>query len=260
MMRRFLKVVGACAVAVSAEVFVSDSQDDSASFTPSNVVAEDIRELATVSPAASAAASAASASAALSAAALTSAAPVVATVLTTPVAGASTAAPVVGVAVTTAPAACLPVGSTDKAIGNPWKCNIVYITKDGTKQLAPVKSAMTYALLTMFLGICGVDRCYTGHVCYGVVKGLTFGGCFVWAMIDYIIFIYVCITQRGSVDHLGNQANFKTDSLSGGWWVAAIALAFICCSILMQVCAVLGLSGKGGGNARSYSSEDDSSE
>ena len=47
---------------------------------------------------------------------------------------------------------------------------------------------------------------------------------------QYIIFVYVCITRRGSIDLLGMQANFTPDSLDGAWWVAAVALGLICCS------------------------------
>ena len=44
-------------------------------------------------------------------------------------------------------------------------------------------------LLCWFLGVFGVHRFYTGHTAIGVVQLLTFGGCGIWALIDFIIIV-----------------------------------------------------------------------
>jgi TM2 domain-containing membrane protein YozV len=49
------------------------------------------------------------------------------------------------------------------------------------------KSRGTAFLLSMFLGWCGVDRFYCGHVLLGVLKLLTFGGLGIWWTIDLIL-------------------------------------------------------------------------
>jgi hypothetical protein len=44
-------------------------------------------------------------------------------------------------------------------------------------------------LLCWFLGAFGVHRFYTGHTLVGVFQLLTFGGCGIWALIDFILIV-----------------------------------------------------------------------
>jgi TM2 domain-containing membrane protein YozV len=52
---------------------------------------------------------------------------------------------------------------------------------------AAPKSFTTALLLSFFLGYLGVDRFYLGYTGLGVAKLLTFGGCGVWSLIDFIM-------------------------------------------------------------------------
>ena len=53
----------------------------------------------------------------------------------------------------------------------------------------PQRDWLTTVLLSFFLGGFGVDRFYLGYTGLGVAKLLTFGGCGVWALIDFIMII-----------------------------------------------------------------------
>jgi hypothetical protein len=58
-------------------------------------------------------------------------------------------------------------------------------------QIGPVsdKEWLPALLLAFFVGCFGVHRFYTGHIGIGVVQLLTFGGCGIWALIDFIMII-----------------------------------------------------------------------
>ena len=52
---------------------------------------------------------------------------------------------------------------------------------------AAPKSFTTALLLSFFLGSLGVDRFYLGYTGLGVAKLLTFCGCGIWSLIDFIM-------------------------------------------------------------------------
>merc|ERR1740121_101096 len=84
-----------------------------------------------------------------------------------------------------------------------------------------------YVFLTMVLG-CGCDRCFMGQVGCGVLKFVTCGGCGVWALIDYILAMYLAVTKRESVNALGYSATFDPKTIDGAFYVSLIILVLHC--------------------------------
>jgi len=53
----------------------------------------------------------------------------------------------------------------------------------------PQRDYVTAILLSFFLGSLGVDRFYMGYIGLGIIKLLTFGGCGIWSLIDFILIV-----------------------------------------------------------------------
>ena len=57
-------------------------------------------------------------------------------------------------------------------------------------------------ILSIFLGVLGVDRFYIGDTGIGVGKLLTFGGCYIWWLID--IFLIIDATKQKNFERLSH--------------------------------------------------------
>lgn len=81
---------------------------------------------------------------------------------------------------------------------------------------------MMMEILPLYL--CGIDRCYMGSICTGILKGITLGGLGIWAIIDWLIFVPNALQMECTINSMSVEGAFDPVSLEGGKYCAYIAL------------------------------------
>eukprot|EP00931_Biecheleriopsis_adriatica_P094725 TRINITY_DN68354_c0_g1_i1.p1 TRINITY_DN68354_c0_g1~~TRINITY_DN68354_c0_g1_i1.p1 ORF type:complete len:337 (+),score=66.14 TRINITY_DN68354_c0_g1_i1:79-1011(+) len=86
-----------------------------------------------------------------------------------------------------------------------------------------VRSKVTLALISSFgLGICGIDRCFLGATCLGIVKGLTVGGLGLWALLDWIVITTNMLEIEDAINDFGFHARFDPRSVDPAFTITAV--------------------------------------
>lgn len=91
------------------------------------------------------------------------------------------------------PAGCIPSVRARLESSNVSAEEIMALTNQMTKPTVAI-------ILSIFLGVLGVDRFYIGDTGIGVGKLLTFGGCYIWWLID--IFLIIDATKQKNFELL----------------------------------------------------------
>lgn len=71
------------------------------------------------------------------------------------------------------------------------------------------KDFMTAAMLSLFLGMLGIDRFYLGKVGTGILKLITFGGLGIWYLIDLIIILTGSMKSKNGQPLQGRKKHLK---------------------------------------------------
>lgn len=91
------------------------------------------------------------------------------------------------------PAGCIPSVRARLESSNVSAEEIMALTNQMTEPTVAI-------ILSIFLGVLGVDRFYIGDTGIGVGKLLTFGGCYIWWLID--IFLIIDATKQRNFELL----------------------------------------------------------
>lgn len=84
------------------------------------------------------------------------------------------------------------------------------------------KSFLITEILCFLLGFLGVHRYYTGYIGLGILQTLTFGGCGIWALIDFIF-----ISMGKYKDAKGQELEDYNQTIGVGALVLALASAIL---------------------------------
>eukprot|EP00450_Noctiluca_scintillans_P026133 CAMPEP_0194517364 /NCGR_PEP_ID=MMETSP0253-20130528/50511_1 /TAXON_ID=2966 /ORGANISM="Noctiluca scintillans" /LENGTH=184 /DNA_ID=CAMNT_0039361317 /DNA_START=132 /DNA_END=686 /DNA_ORIENTATION=+ len=97
----------------------------------------------------------------------------------------------------------------------------------------PTKSRAKEALImfeVLGLGALGIDRMYMGGrwgVLLGMAKLLSFGGCGIWAVADFVAVLVNALREDNTINFLGLQGEFDNAGLQSARWIAIGAIVFI---------------------------------
>mmetsp|Transcript_109270 Transcript_109270/g.189602 ORF Transcript_109270/g.189602 Transcript_109270/m.189602 type:complete len:229 (-) Transcript_109270:23-709(-) len=96
----------------------------------------------------------------------------------------------------------------------------------------PTKNKVMLALIEgLLLPACfGIDRCFMGQPCVGVLKGLTLGGLGIWTLIDYFAILFNMLSQAEKIKSVGYYASFPPGQTSAAMWVMIFLVIFQFCN------------------------------
>lgn len=87
------------------------------------------------------------------------------------------------------------------------------------------RSYVTTLLLSFFLGGLGIHRFYTGYIGLAILQLITFGGCGIWALID---FLRICFNNFRDADGQELAEYNKTLGLTFFYvWIGLVVLSII---------------------------------
>eukprot|EP00929_Paragymnodinium_shiwhaense_P105387 TRINITY_DN70379_c0_g1_i1.p1 TRINITY_DN70379_c0_g1~~TRINITY_DN70379_c0_g1_i1.p1 ORF type:complete len:191 (+),score=61.27 TRINITY_DN70379_c0_g1_i1:146-718(+) len=119
------------------------------------------------------------------------------------------------------------------------------------------KLLVTIFQIVGILGCCGVDRCYMGNVCLGVLKALTFGGFGIWAGIDAVLIYVNGVEKADSINTFGFQALWEEKDIQPAYRASLIGVALLFVSPLCGAINNLTKGCRGGGGDDSDFSDSD---
>mmetsp|Transcript_29939 Transcript_29939/g.55294 ORF Transcript_29939/g.55294 Transcript_29939/m.55294 type:complete len:198 (-) Transcript_29939:10-603(-) len=102
-------------------------------------------------------------------------------------------------------------------------------------QRVSTKSKVMLAVLEGlgFTAMLGIDRCYMGQALVGIIKGITFGGFGIWALVDFVAITINMFQQKDSIQSLGYNASFWPKDAVPAMW---IMIAFLAIYALAACC------------------------
>lgn len=97
---------------------------------------------------------------------------------------------------------------------------------------AKIRNKASLAIVSLLgLGFCGVDRCCMGQIFIGFMKGMSFGGLFLWFLIDYVVIMVNCLFWSRHLNSAAWYTTFQKSSVLPAFLIVLIVL------ILKLLCA-----------------------
>lgn len=83
-------------------------------------------------------------------------------------------------------------------------------------------------IVVLCLNFCGLDRCMLGQYCFGTLKAVTLGGCFVWWFCDHIVMLCNLLSLADDIGVWGFHATWEQDTIPEAFFITAVGLFLLC--------------------------------
>lgn len=130
--------------------------------------------------------------------------------------------------------------------------NEIEFEVSGQNGTALHRNKVVLILLQVFMlpAWCGMDRCYMGQPCLGLLKGLTLSGMGVWGLIDWFMVLVNSMQKSTSINSLGFNAHFDAEQVEPAFYISCVQLALVMGSCCCWLCMIAGYGAAASWNAK----------
>lgn len=130
--------------------------------------------------------------------------------------------------------------------------NEIEFELSGSNGTALHRNKVVLILLQVFMlpAWCGIDRCYMGQPCLGLLKGLSLSGLGIWGLIDWFVILVNSMQKSTTVNSLGFRAHFDAEQIEPAFYISCVQLGLVMGSCCCWLCMIAGYGAAASWNSK----------